>query len=329
MEIEAVETKVIESGETKSELSKAIDYAEQQQKEAEALPDDDLRPWDLNSKAHKVDYWKNRLSLLLSEYEVFLRIGRINNSYFEIGKALKKIKDEKLNEYHANYGSTFAGKSFMRFEEYVKRRFNLKKSSAYALIGVYETFGGYDGKIKPKYAAYNYSQLAEILSLPAEKRDDIKPEMSVKEIRAYKKSLILPKGDTEAITDLKPSDKVIESMPTEVIGEKTIPPEKGNVKLVFRNKAEREEWLEDYKKNFYLWVDIPPLNMRVYRYDFINGVSVLTVEYGKEYIYRRYLLYCEDKTVNSGDPLISRVFSPGGLTFNQIIDWITTYRGKI
>ena len=330
MEIESVETKVIESESTRSELLKAMEYAEQQEAALKALPDDGLRSWQADSKVFKLDYWQKRSRLLQSEFEIFRLIGRINNSYFEVGKVLKKIKEENLNDYHANYGNTFAGKSFVSFEDYVKRRFNLKKSSAYALIGVYETFGGIDGKINPRYAAYNYSQLSEMLSLPEEKRNEIKPEMSVKEIRAYKKSLVIPKGDIDAVTDLNTSEKaVIESKPTEVIGEITVPPEKGSVKLLFKNKSEREKWVKEYKENFYLWVDIPPLGMRVYRYDFINGVSLLAVEYGKNCSCACYLLYCDDGTIHASDYLVSRVFNYLYSTPGQIVDWITRYRDEL
>lgn len=318
-------------------LSKGVEYAEEKIKEIEMLPDDDpdkpYLQYNFNSKTFKLKYWRTRYSMLVAENGLYRSLSRISDSYIYIGKMLSEIKEKNLYSRAlkdlTDYKQETPGYSYLNFEEYCKVKFNLKKSSAYALIDVYKTFGTNDGQVSENYSAYNYSQLSEMVSLSEKDRQKVTPEMTVKDIRAMKKALSPPKGDGDAVTDLnykKPPQE--ETVTVEAV---TTPPEKGNVKLIFKNKTERSKWVEDYAKNGYLWVDVPPLNLRVYRYDFINGVSLLTTEYGPgygvngSYYVQRQLI----KQPGVKEIYINEYYGFYGLGVSQVVDWMTTNRDQI
>lgn len=322
-------------------LSKGMEYARGKLKEAEEMPDDadGTSPYNTKSKKYKTEYWKTRENALLSEFEIFRNLWRISNSYIYIGKLLSEIQEKRLYfralTHNAQYTSESLGYSYISFEDYCKAKFNLKKSSAYALIDVYKIFGTCDGKLKENYKAYNYSQLAEMCSLPEAKRKDVTPEMTVKEIRELKKSLSPKKSDTEAVTEMKIKP---ERQDTVTVEAQAIPEDSGNVRLLFKNKAEREKWVKDYRQHAYLWVDVPALKQRVFRYDFLNGISLIFTEWGSTY--EKQTEYTSPSlqlmrtrgdsrsTVGTGYN-ISDYYGFGGLTLFQVVDFMTKFKDEI
>ena len=52
-------------------------------------------------------------------------------------------------------------------------------------------------------------------------------------------------------------------------------------KLSLKNQKERKDWLENYKA-WGVWLDVPQVSKKYYRYDFINGASLI-VEENREY----------------------------------------------
>lgn len=79
------------------------------------------------------------------------------------------------------------------FYEFCDKNFHLSSSTVRRHIQLYERFGEHgDNQCKMniacKYENYSYSQLCEMLPLEDKELKNIKPEMTVKEIREYKLS---------------------------------------------------------------------------------------------------------------------------------------------
>lgn len=80
------------------------------------------------------------------------------------------------------------------FEEFVSNRFNIKKTQAYALVNLVDRFGEQDDKgnfaIKKDFIPYGQSKLSLMCGLTDEQiRDNIKPSMSVRDLRKIVKAL--------------------------------------------------------------------------------------------------------------------------------------------
>lgn len=83
------------------------------------------------------------------------------------------------------------------FYEFCEDNYSLSRSSVQRYILVWYKFADYDSNsnsrkmwISEKYDAFNFSQLVEMASM--EHPEKVKPEMTVKEIREYKKNLLRP-----------------------------------------------------------------------------------------------------------------------------------------
>lgn len=330
--VESVQTsgKAIEY---EKQMSEAIAYAKKKHAEAEAMePLDSIYEYFSNPKSKKylTAFWDKRLRLLTAECDICRNVAKISDSYVYIGKLLSDIRDNDLYTGMIRPNTSYKTVSayYGTFEDYVKERFGLKRSSAYAFINVYKTFGMPGGtKLKPKYEAYNYSQLSEMLSLPEAKRDEIKPEMTVKEIREIKKRNAAQV--VEAVEATFPEVTKQDSITVEAVTEA----KPGNTRLLFKNKTEREKWVEKINVNGYVWVDVPTLKMRVYRYDFRNGVSLLRTDLGRSYDtpdgrYYGYMLLVDDPKKYYGYN-VSFEFGFGGQTAKSIADFMTTYKAEL
>lgn len=98
-------------------------------------------------------------------------------------------------------------------------------------------------------------------------------------------------------------------------------------KVTLRNKAEREEWLKNFKE-WGVWLDIPELQMEFYRYDFINGSSLI-IAHGK-YYYESYkeIKLCDDIRYSLLDGKRSG-FDCCGISFSNVIEWLTRHSKEI
>lgn len=63
-------------------------------------------------------------------------------------------------------------------------------------------------------------------------------------------------------------------------------------KLSLKNQKERKDWLENYKA-WGVWLDVPQVSKKYYRYDFINGASLIVEEYRIFYNYGKATLRTE------------------------------------
>lgn len=119
----------------------------------------------------------------------------IRKYYIRLGFHLEEFS---RFEYYSDFG-------FLTLEEFCDKNLGLDKSAVSRCINVYRAFNAsntvvFENGIKSKGAAieldkqwkdYSYTQLCEMLPLTPEQRKDISPDMSVKQIREYKKRLKL------------------------------------------------------------------------------------------------------------------------------------------
>lgn len=133
----------------------------------------------------------------------------IRKSFIRLGFHLAEIQK---CEYYKSAG-------YPDFYEFCEYNYALSRSSVQRYILVWYKFADYDSNsssrkmwISEKYDAFNFSQLVEMASM--EHPEEIKPEMTVKEIREYKKNLFKPKSLTECALSLqKICDKVQGNLP--------------------------------------------------------------------------------------------------------------------
>lgn len=309
---------------------RASAYWRKKVSEYEALPEDGEPTWRTNGKTWKLSEAKKRLAGLDTDWDIRRTIRHISGKFVYLGQLLKKVKDEGLSIYIMRPGHAWEGLygGYGSFEEYVREAYGLSKTTAYTLIGVYETFGTGTGELAPAYAKYSYSALAEMLPLSADARAKVTPEMTVKEIRALKAAETAVSSALEAVDEI-----IMPAVQTAAISVSPVPVEaeaeavrtSGKIPaLALRNKPEREQWLRDYRQHCRLWVDVAPLGLKVYRYDFRNGVYMAVTEYGRGG--RTYQLIAD--TVKVCDSFcIGSYYSPGsGLLTTAVIDFLTRYR---
>lgn len=111
-------------------------------------------------------------------------IKNIKASFIKLGFHLSEIK---RCEIYKVYG-------YDDFYEFCDNNFHLSSSTVRRHIELFRSFaefknGTYSMYVAEKYENYSYSQLCEMLPLSDEERKQIKPDMTIKEIRDYKASL--------------------------------------------------------------------------------------------------------------------------------------------
>lgn len=86
--------------------------------------------------------------------------------------------------------------------------FGLEKSVVSRLMNVVDEFGDGEKGLKKEFSKYKYSVLVEMLNLSPEERKDIKPDWTVSQVRAYKKSLVATsQQEEEEPTGEKPKEE--------------------------------------------------------------------------------------------------------------------------
>lgn len=101
-------------------------------------------------------------------------------------------------------------------------------------------------------------------------------------------------------------------------------------KLSLRNKEQREEWLNNFRL-WGVWLDVPDVSKQFYRFDFVNGCSVI-VEIGVEYCES----YCGSKAGKPRERISYSIidnehaaFNSQGDSFTYVIQWLTKYAKDI
>lgn len=101
-------------------------------------------------------------------------------------------------------------------------------------------------------------------------------------------------------------------------------------RLGLHNKEEREEWLHKFN-NWGVWLDVPEVSKKFYRFNFING-SAVVVEVGIEY----YESYCGPYAGKPRERISFSIidneheaFNSQGDSFTYVIQWLTKYAKDI
>lgn len=112
-------------------------------------------------------------------------IADIKKRYIALGFHLSEFDK---NEYYKEFG-------FTSLADFVQMNFGIEHSGLSRILTVYNRFCAHDGIvckmfIDDKFQSYSYSQLVEMVKLSnTQIENDIKPNMTVKEIRKYVKNI--------------------------------------------------------------------------------------------------------------------------------------------
>ena len=136
-----------------------------------------------------------------------------------------------LNEFYCRVGYMSFG--YATLEDFCEANLGLDKSAVSRCINVYRNFnarddceriGNYESHglamdLSERWKDYSYTQLCEMLPLTEDQRKQIKPDMTVKQIREYKKSLkSKPAASTQP--DVPDGDPVASTQPKKFFDKK-------------------------------------------------------------------------------------------------------------
>lgn len=115
---------------------------------------------------------------------IFSDLNDIKKNYFRLGFHLFEFES---NSYYFDFG-------YYSFSDFVEANLSMDKSAASRCINVFRAFclkqnGCFTYCIDDKYSDYSYSQLCEMLPMSDVDRGKVTPEMSVKQIREFKKNV--------------------------------------------------------------------------------------------------------------------------------------------
>lgn len=125
----------------------------------------------------------------------------IKSNYIKLGFHLDEFK---RFQYYEDFG-------YSDFYEFCDVNLKLDKTAVSRAISVFYNFSDRQNNIHKmwiaeKYKDYNYSQLCEMLPLNDEQRKKVTPDMTVQQIRDYKKSLKAKEEYTENATSQQTDD---------------------------------------------------------------------------------------------------------------------------
>jgi hypothetical protein len=134
------------------------------------------------------------------------KINNISSDFFYIGYYLWEV----------NHFKHYLEHGYKNVYEFAENELNFKKSSTSNFILLVEKYADYSQGPYPKmwmaekYKAFGYSHLVEMLSLSADRREEIKPDMTIKEIREIKKEVkkIVPDVFETDFVEVKQADPV-------------------------------------------------------------------------------------------------------------------------
>lgn len=257
-------------------------------------------PWQLSS-------FQDAAKLLSYERDIMLGIHTIGTEFLRIGKNLLKIYDEGLAAFVPDLPDRYPYR--LNFVDYVKSKFGIKSTNAYALMNVYREFEKSNCELKMEYEGFGYSQLVEMLPMSYKDRQKVTAGMTVKQIRelrqvAEKKAVAPPVTvapvTVEPVEVVEPDEKSEQSIGFRTSGqaEPVCNAESNDSRITyFKNDTERKAFLEKYK-TWAKWLTVPQLELEVYRVQFTDGATILAFVYTsraiegvhKEYRGRKFLL---------------------------------------
>ena len=233
--------------------------------------------------------------LLQVESDISACLYHVQENYIKIGILLKRIKEEALYSfcsYEKENGETVPCRTV---EEYAFLRFGLSKTVVFNMISIVDNFlVSYDDekfKFYPKLNGFGYSALCELVplakncnyydsdfgSLPEWVVDEIKPEMSVKEIREVKKRH--KKLIVKSVVDKTDKSDEVEFMSDYIAEESNV----GSFHI-FKNDAERKFIFLNYRK-WDIFSENQYLGLTYYRIYLGNNVYAISIEWKSDELY--------------------------------------------
>lgn len=103
-------------------------------------------------------------------------INETTQNFVVIGHLLMQARDTDI----------LAASGYASMGEFARREYGLEESVTSRFINIAERYGDGSGKLKAEYAAFTYSKLGEMLSLPTEVASIVTQDMTVKDIREIK-----------------------------------------------------------------------------------------------------------------------------------------------
>lgn len=187
-------------------------------KKAEEKPD------NMNPPAVEMstDVFSKEMLTELKKREKVIRdgIGKIDSSFEKIA----------FNLYWINAKEAYKAEGYDNIAKYSDETFGYQKSTCYSLMAVVQRFAKRDEsgnlleQLDERYKGYSCSKLSLMVGLTDAQIDSLKPEMSVRDIKAFVKSLNgkalpeLSEGDGEdAETDSAEEPGVIDGVAKEVV----------------------------------------------------------------------------------------------------------------
>ena len=148
---------------------------------------------DIDVKYGFIDFGPEREAARTSLKYIHTDMCDIKRSYFKLGFHLNEFKECK---YYKDFG-------YSSFEEFCEHNFDLDKSAISRCINVFLMITNDGNKeyrngveihgcamdISEKYKKYSYSQLCEMLPLDDKQRSQVKPDMTIKQIRDMKNQI--------------------------------------------------------------------------------------------------------------------------------------------
>ena len=195
-------------------------------------------------------------------------LKNIKKSFVRIGWHLKQIKD---NGWYQKEG-------YKNIYEFAKEKFNISQPTATRFINICTEFSesGSSSELDARYRGYSLSQLTEMLNVGADKRKKITPDMTVREIREFKrKDRKLQKSGTEETSGKAAQAGTHATSHVNSISKVSISAALPELK----SDAERREWLEN-AEGWGLWYIDQNIHAAYYKYDFPDGNRIIAVEYG-------------------------------------------------
>ena len=224
----------------------------------------------------------------------------IKQNYLKIGWTLRYIKEKKLYE----------EEGFHNINEFASHYFGLSQSAVSRFIRICKEFTvGDRPELMQRYRSYNLSQLEELLPLGEELRDQVTPEMTVTQIRDFKKAEAkkdkkraaenkqdLDRTDTNESNAKSPCSYILPKVEKE-----------WQIDLPrFRNDDERIAWLYNIESWGFWYVD-PNIQTEYFKYDFGDGSRLIATKY-KDIV---------DGRIDSGDIHYHMAFSDSFLEKHQ------------
>lgn len=225
---------------------------------------------------------------------------KIQKSFVKIGWYLKHIQENEL----------YREDGYANINECAAAQFGYSQSTVSRFIGICEKFSkDHDSpELDERYSGFDKSQMIEMLPMDQEQLEQVKPEMTVKQIREIKEKTRKKNEPDDGEIKIK-SDVVVEEqtdgdIPGQTSLEEDFPeymPDTSSLDPEFElqeenyaishkkipilmNNDQRKEWLKNYK-DWGLWYRDDNIDVNYYKFDFNDGSRLVVAEYPQRYQY--------------------------------------------